>query len=396
MALLRAACCLAFAAAASPSNETCGMANYDPQYGDFMANVSKQVPGWAVVDLDLPPRQRWQALVAPKTAEIQAMIDAFKGSMGRLFHLLLNVVEDIIGPLANLEMNGFPEDYAEEIRGIHDATGIRIPELFVFNIMYEFSGALPECTSIVAQNSAGHIMHGRNLDFGPPVLSEAMRQILQNVRYVKDGQTLFNSTTYLGYVGCTTCLKHGVASLTVNTRLWTKLPMSVAAWLLHLRRKGNWLAFETRRAMETADSYAEAVELLNTTRLLGPAYVILAGVAAGEGAVITRDEKHSLAFWSLEDEPRPYLVETNYDHWKRDLDNWVGPPYARRDNGNACMERIVNESRVTSEGMFQVLSSRPSLNRDTTFTALMSARDGTFEAYFQNCPDCGADELTLV
>lgn len=372
----------------------------DPQYGDFVENVSTHVLGWGVVDLDLPPRERWKALVQPKAKEIQAMINAFKAENGKLFEMLLTAVEAILGPLANFEMNGFPKEFAEEIRGIHEATHIRIPELFVYNIMYELSGVLKECTSVVAQDANGVIMHGRNLDFGPPSLSAAMRNILYNVRFVRGGEIVFNSTSYLGYVGCTTCMKHGVASLTLNTRLWTKLPVTLAEWLLHLNRKGNFLAFEARRAMEVSTSFSQAVDLLNATRLLGPAYVILAGTKAGEGAVITRDETRSYHFWSLraefEAKNKPFILVTNYDHWTRDVANWDGVPYARRDNGNACMNRIIAEDRVTFEGLFQVLSSKPNLNRDTTFTGLMSASEGKLEAYVQFCPDCGSDEFSLV
>ena len=56
-----------------------------------------------------------------------------------------------------------PQPYAGEIAGIEAATNISALDLFVVNIMYEVSGA---CTSIVAQDASGHILHGRNLDFG--------------------------------------------------------------------------------------------------------------------------------------------------------------------------------------------------------------------------------------
>jgi acid ceramidase len=60
-------------------------------------------------------------------------------------------------------LNRFPNGYGDEVRGIQSATQIKMSSLLAFNLGYEIMGA---CTSVVAQDSNGHMYHGRNLDFG--------------------------------------------------------------------------------------------------------------------------------------------------------------------------------------------------------------------------------------
>ena len=117
----------------------------------------------------------------------------------------------------------------------------------MYNIMYELSGA---CTSIVAQDAQGRLYHGRNLDFGPASLAAKLRPLLRNIRFVRGGQVLFNSTTFLGYVGCLTCARAGAFSVTVDTRMWTKLPTALVEWITGIDRSGHFLTFATRDAFE--------------------------------------------------------------------------------------------------------------------------------------------------
>ena len=38
--------------------------------------------------------------------------------------------------------------------------------------------------------------------------------------FQRGGKTVFTSTTFLGYVGCLTCVKPGAFSVSVDTRIW--------------------------------------------------------------------------------------------------------------------------------------------------------------------------------
>ena len=237
-----------------------------------------------------------------------------------------------------------PQPYAGEIAGIEAATNISALDLFVVNIMYEVSGA---CTSIVAQDASGRILHGRNLDFGKgAALTTTMRPTLRHLDFQRGGKTVFTSTTFLGYVGCLTCVKPGAFSVSVDTRIWAYsggLPGELIKWLLGIDRSGHFLSFMTRDAMEGDADYAAAAARFNTTVLLGPAYVIAAGVAAGEGAVFTRCAKEPPLPFARRRARRgkPYVLETNYD-W------WDGKSHDRRDDGVACMEQTTKGGGTTT------------------------------------------------
>ena len=74
-----------------------------------------------------------------------------------------------------------PAPYGDEMKGISNATGVPLGkidkgklineddsfsflgEIVLYNIFYEI---FTMCTSIVAQDQNGKILHGRNLDFG--------------------------------------------------------------------------------------------------------------------------------------------------------------------------------------------------------------------------------------
>eukprot|EP01119_Soliformovum_irregulare_P014091 TRINITY_DN3818_c0_g1_i2.p1 TRINITY_DN3818_c0_g1~~TRINITY_DN3818_c0_g1_i2.p1 ORF type:complete len:288 (-),score=60.68 TRINITY_DN3818_c0_g1_i2:686-1549(-) len=116
------------------------------------ANVPKYV-----VNLDVEPSVRWKEVCSNP---------AFQNNT----RYLVNTVDSILpghGSMINelgtwLLDYYFPSEYAAEIRGCATALGIEEGWAAWFNVGYEVSDA---CTSIVAQDAAGNILHARNLDF---------------------------------------------------------------------------------------------------------------------------------------------------------------------------------------------------------------------------------------
>jgi hypothetical protein len=250
----------------APPAAVCNMAPTDPQYAAYTKNATAAIPGPAIVNLDLDPEQRWTELVTPAAPQIKAMIDAFKAEGGAITEALFALLEKAFDGDAKKLLAAMPQPYAGEIAGIEAATNISALDLFVVNIMYEVSGA---CTSIVAQDASGHILHGRNLDFGQgKALTTTMRPTLRHLDFQRGGKTVFTSTTFLGYVGCLTCVKPGAFSVSVDTRIWAYsggLPGELIEWLLGIDRSGHFLSFMTRDAMEADADYAAAAERFNTT-----------------------------------------------------------------------------------------------------------------------------------
>ncbi len=60
----------------------------------------------------------------------------------------------------------------------------------------------------------GSFYHGRNLDYGVP----GLQNIAVNVNFTSKGQTVYQGTTYAGYVGLLTGMKPGAFSLSIDER----------------------------------------------------------------------------------------------------------------------------------------------------------------------------------
>ena len=365
----------------------------DPSYKVFKADPNHQVPGWEVVDLDVPASDRWRHLAAPLTSEIRTMITHFKALLGSLSEEIFKLLEDTAKLKAMTErILDEMGEYGQEIRGIANATGIPTEEVFIYNIAYELEGG---CTSIVAQDDHGRLIHGRNLDFGlflgedwkhlQWTLTEDLRPLLRNVRFVRQNRTVFKSTVFLGYVGTLTAVKEGAFSVTVNTR-YDKSHWAALKAYLEGKGNGSFLSLLLRDVMVSNHSFSEALTTMRSAKLLGPAYVILGGTRRGEGAVLERGATEVVNQTLLRDvalQGINSVVQTNWDYAK---DPWFDN---RRSPAEHCLRERYNEN-ITFEGMFSVLSARPNRNRLTTHTALMSAEMGDLEAYFQFCksPEC--------
>lgn len=84
----------------------------------------------------------------------------------------------------------------------------------MYNIFYEI---FTVCTSIVSQDSNGHILHARNLDFGlflgwetqnkSWIISELLRPLTINVNFTRGGELQYITTGFAGFIGVFTGIK---------------------------------------------------------------------------------------------------------------------------------------------------------------------------------------------
>ena len=146
--------------------------------------------------------------------------------------------------------------------------------------------------------------------------------------------------------------------------------------------------------------YDTAVKTLSTTPLIAPCYYIVGGPGPKQviffyffqdyfefeikllflkGAVITRNRENSADVWNLGTNNTWFLAETNYDHWKAPLfiDDRITPC-------NNCMNKL-GQDNFDFAGLFNVLSSKPVLNKLTVYTALIETQTGRMETYIQYC-----------
>jgi len=267
--------------------------------------------------------------------------------------------------------------YGLEIQGIADAVGLPAGDIALINILYEM---VSMCTSIVAENSDGHILHSRNLDFG---LGTEFTTLLQNltlqVEFQKEGKTVYYGTTYAAYVGMLTGMAPGRFGISLNLRHSGDILGNVRELLNN--PSANVVSFLLRRILETEESYAGALKQLVTEPLISESYIIVSGVASGEGAVITRNRTIAADVWTLGGPQKNwFLLQTNHDHWL------PSPPGDHRSEvGDKAMSAI-GQGRVNLEAMYQVLSTKPLLNAQTTYTTSMAPYNGTYTTFMRVCP----------
>ncbi|KAL9971638.1 hypothetical protein ACROYT_G017833 [Oculina patagonica] len=342
--------------------------------------------GWEVVDLDLPANQRYNDLAQKKTKQLLNLLAYIKNFTSFIMDgKLFGFIDKDLGPLAD----SLPAPYGDEIKGLATATGIPLGEVVLYNIFYE---VFTVCTSIVAEDKTGNLFHARNLDFGlflgwdqktdTWALSEILRTLIVNIDYRKNGQTVYKTVSFAGYVGVVSGMKPGVLTLTLNERFNIDGGyIGIIEWIFG-KRDVKWSSFLTRDVLEKATSYKQALDMLANEEVLAPVYYILGGTKSGEGVVITRSRTECLNQMSLNPANKTWFVlETNYDNWKPALvvDD-------RRTPGKACMNKMGQEG-VSFKGIYNVLSTQPVLNKLTTYTTLMQASTNKMETYIRNCTD---------
>lgn len=341
-----------------------------------------------IIDLDCPPKERWKELITDKRKEIVVLIEHVKKFCDVLFgHTLFWMVEEFMPRLADT----LPAEYREEFEGIALITGMNFGEVVLFNVFYEFFSL---CTSIVARSDDGVLYHGRNLDFGlflgwDPVnhtwqTATLLKPLVVSLNFIQGNKTLYRAINYAGYTGILTAINPGKFALTVDERFtWDGGYVGIAEWILGDRNQ-QWMGFLTRQVMETCGSYSCAQKKLSKPPLVAPVYFILSGTSPTEGCVITRG-RNNFDIWPLGERHENqtgdwFLVQTNFDHWKK-----PSPIDNRRSPAVKCMDQLGNKDVPGT--LSNVLSTRPVLNKLTTYTSIMSAEKHQFRTWIQSCPD---------
>uniref|UniRef100_A0A674BTQ2 Acid ceramidase n=1 Tax=Salmo trutta TaxID=8032 RepID=A0A674BTQ2_SALTR len=341
---------------------------YPPKGPTFKGSVT-----WYTIDLDLPPSERWKLIITDKKAELVNMIQAIR-DLANAFVPSGKLI-DLVDKDLPLIVDTLPYPFNEEIKGIATSSGVPLGEVVLYNIFYEI---FTVCTSLVAEDSNGNWdMKNRSW-----LITEKLKPLVVNIDFQRRNKTVFKSTNFAGYVGMLTGIKPHAFTLTMNERFSLDGGyIGIVEWILG-NRDGMWMSFLTRSVLENATSYEEAKNLLAQTKLLAPAYFILGGNQTGQGCVITRSRVLSLDIWEIELKlGRWYVLETNYDHWKEPLflDN-------RRTPAMKCMNQTM-QANISLKTVYDVLSTKPVLNKLTTYTTLMDVNKGKLESYIRDCPN---------
>jgi hypothetical protein len=326
------------------------------------------------VDLDKAPIDRWTHICSNSTYQKTAQfltntVNALLPNGGAGLEEIGNLLNEFY----------FPTEYAQEIIGCAKALGISSGWATLMNLGYEVSDA---CTSIVAQAPDGTILHSRNLDFWAGMgFTDSLKDMAFIVEFQKNKKTLFRTSTFAGYVGALSGMKDHAFSVTIDTRFYPgglgELFYEVIAAIEE--RNASLVAFLSRDTLMNENDFESALSNLSNDELIADVYYILAGVSAGQGAVISRNRKNATNVWRLDSPQRWFEVETNYDHWEQ-------PPWFddRRVPANHAMQAM-GQSHATLENMFKVMSTKPVLNLQTTYTYQAHPASGTYKTWTRWC-----------
>jgi len=146
------------------------------------------------------------------------------------------------------------------------------------------------------------------------------------------------------------------------------------------KKNASLVSFLLRDVFQTRNDFPSALQHLSSDELIADVYYILAGVSAGQGAVISRNRTGADDVWLLNAPTRWYEAETNYDHWEPApwFDNRIDP-------ANDAMNALGRDN-LSLDGLLKVLTTKPVLNIQTTYTILSCPATGEYRSYTRYCP----------
>lgn len=305
------------------------------------------------INLDLPPEERWVEVLkryADYVPKVKALLKVeIPPSIFPLAEKLASVIDQHI-----------PAPYPGEMRGVAKAWNMSEADVILINLIYDLTAY---CTSIVAQDSKGNIIHGRNLDYQ---FAKLLRRVTFMVDFQSKGKTLYSGVTFASMVGVFTAQSPGELTVSGDERdrgyVWENIFEAI------FNKNALPVSFLMRESVSTGLEFEQAVALLSSKETIADIYFIVGGMKAGQGAVITRDRPKAADVWRLDTaKGRWFLVETNYDHWT------TAPPSDDRRDVAIKTLKEVGQANITATALFKVLSTKLVLNNGTIYTTVMSA-----------------------
>jgi len=192
------------------------------------------IPPVVEVNLDLPASERW-VHVGELYANKSYLVKEYFESL--LPEWALGIIVDLAKDVVNYKGFG---NFSDEMRGYSKGLGLDLGYVVAANLVYQlehigvncsnWNATGPTnsckkkkaneivwlesewnaqrsvtdpihsgmCTSVVANNEQGQILHGRNLDWNLP---ENVKELLVTVEFYRDSRMLYKGTTIISYVG---------------------------------------------------------------------------------------------------------------------------------------------------------------------------------------------------
>ena len=218
-----------------------------------------------IVNLDLPPNERW------------SFLSEYKSEINQLIQCYLNDftgAEFIFEGIESYKKEFISENYIKEIQSIAVSSNFSENEIIVATLYYDLLKLYFGCTAF-ATWSGNEMLHARNLDW------HTEQNILSTYSmifdYQKGGKTIFKTVGWPGFVGALSGIKPQKFAITLNAVLSddeAALGLPITLFL--------------RDVFETCETFDEAKVVLEKTPIISDCLLLLSGTKSSEKLVVER------------------------------------------------------------------------------------------------------------
>ena len=358
-------------------------------------NACVEPPAY-VIDLDLPPCERWAHVVRKSLPQLNRLAEYLSSTEQAEYGRCAGDVVRRVGSLVSQAQTD-PELYAE-MQGIAELTaglGLTYDKLLILNCGCD---VLARCTSAVVRSpNGGPPMHLRNMDGD----AEAFWPLTVSLSFQRGGHTVFSGFGWVGFVGLQTGMRVNGWSVSLNYRqVQGARAISKNLWGAI---SGAWpIAFFIRLTLPGTAIYEAAVQLFKTEPLMAPCYLTVCGVAADEGCILERSRPTVAHEQNLRDGSAAVVI-TNIDAVRsldKDFDFTMGSADMRWAENDpllmtAQLRRQVAVANIKSwveqvrqhggdlkmDSGFRVLGTAPVCNDQTVYSCIMTPKTGASTRY---------------
>ncbi|WP_461302522.1 C45 family autoproteolytic acyltransferase/hydolase [Aureisphaera sp.] len=223
-----------------------------------------------VINLDTPPYERWLCL-EPYRNEITVLIHTYLADLedASFFETIIDYYK-----VACID-----ETYVEELRGIASFTGFTVDNLLIANLYYDALKLVFGCTAFSIPTAEGNL-HARNLDWWSDNYS--LRNYSKIFDYTRNGNVVFSSVGWPGFIGVLSGMKPGKFAITLNAVLSEDSPELAPP-----------ITFKIRDVLEKVDSFDEATRILSQDCVASDSLLLVTGTRDKERLVIERTPKRA-------------------------------------------------------------------------------------------------------
>lgn len=237
-----------------------------------------------IVDLDLPPEERWSSLVKIKN-EVHELIQSY-----------LQDFEEADFIFSGIEMYKeaiISDTYLKEIEGIAAICDFSANEILTANLYYDLLKFYFGCTAYAVYDK-GVMRHARNLDWHTD--NNILSRYTKIFNFQRRGKTVFKTIGWPGFIGALSGVRPRAFSLTLNAVASQDEPQIAMP-----------VSFLLRDVLENCPSFKEAKSIIEQTPIISDCLILLSGTQKEEKVVLERTPTRSATRTSYED----HIIVTN-------------------------------------------------------------------------------------